>query len=322
MTTEARQSRGENPNADSPERVVRAILLPDTSAQSGLDLPAILRFVRDYWLSIGACAVLGGVAAVAASFAFQPTYRAEVLLAPTSGSNESMGGLGSLIGRYSSLASAVGIGVPGQGGTIPVAIAQLQSRSFIEAFIAEEKIMQALYPGELAPAQSAGKGDGKSLHTLQDGYQRFVRSIMLVKHDKSSDLVTIRIDWEDRELAAKWANALAARLNVVMREDAIEETERSLSYLKAELEKADYVRLKDSISSLMEAQINKRMLALTQPDYAFRVVDPAKPSDANKKVAPKRSIFLVFGFFVGGLLGVLLGLRRLVRKNSMVASAP
>jgi uncharacterized protein involved in exopolysaccharide biosynthesis len=146
--------------------------------------------------------------------------------------------------------------------------------------------------------------------TLQDGYRKFTRRIMLVKHDKVSSLVTIRIDWKDRELAAQWANALAARLNSVMRTTAIQETERSLEYLRAELAKADYVSLKDSISSLMETQVNKRMLALTQPDYAFRVIDPAKPSDANKKIFPKRVVFGVVGAALGTLLGILLSLRR------------
>jgi len=276
----------------------------------------MIRFVREYWVWILSCALLGGTAAVALSFASPRVYRAETLLAPTNGSDEAGGSLGSLVGRYSSLANAVGITVPSETGMVQIAIARLQSRSFIEPFILEENIMPIFYP-EDQQAQNAADQLGAKRHTLQDAYRRFVRSVLLVKHDKSSNLVTIRVDWQDRELAARWANKLVARINTVMRADAIEETDRNLEYLRVELAKADYVSLKDSISSLMEGQINKRMLALTQLDYAFRVLDPAQAPDYNKKIAPRRSIYLVVGFALGSFVGVLLALWRRTRQRGL-----
>jgi len=302
---------------------VRAILLPAYDVEhSVFDLNAILSFIGTHWLAIGVCAILGGSAAVAVSFAFDKVYRAEVLLAPSNVGGDLSGGIQSLIGKYSSLASAVGVGMPGQGGLTPIAIARLKSRSFVEAFITEQKVMAVLYPEE-QPGSQPGAGDPNApTHTLQDGYQLFIGKIMLIRQDKAADLVTIRIDWTNRELAAAWANELVSRLNSVMRADAIEETERSLKYLQTELQRAEYVTLKNSISSLMENQINKRMLAVTQPDYAFRVVDPAKPSDPNKKVFPKRSVFLVLGFALGSFVGALISLRRRGKAKATKPAAP
>jgi uncharacterized protein involved in exopolysaccharide biosynthesis len=194
---------------------------------------------------------------------------------------------------------------------VSVAIARLQSRGFIEGFIADHKIMEVLYPKDFSSSVKAGQAK----HTLQDGYRKFADSIMLVERDKLSDLVTIRIDWTDRELGAQWANALVRRLNEVMRADAMDETDRNLKYLAAELQKAEYVTLRDAIASVMESQINKRMLAITQPEYAFRVLDPAKPSDAKRKQFPKRWIFLIVGSLLSGLLGIALCLRREAKRN-------
>lgn len=315
MTTENRHLAG---GGSDPERVFRAIVLPEShDSASTLDLAAILRFWRSYWLLICSSAIIGGVATFALSFAFAPKYRAEVLLAPTESASDS-GGLQGLLGQYSALAKVAGVGIPGGGGMVPVAVARLQSRGFIESFIADENVMSVLYPDD-APPRAGEKAAADSRRTLQDAYRRFTRSIMLVKHDEDADLVTIRIDWEDRELAARWANILVHRLNAAMRADAIADTELSLKYLETELHKASYTTLKDSISSLMEAQINKRMLAITQPDYVFRVLDPAKPSDKNKKVAPKRSLFLALGVLLGGFIGVLWGLSR--RSNIWAESA-
>jgi uncharacterized protein involved in exopolysaccharide biosynthesis len=303
-----------NVNNDSSEGVVRAILVRDSADQvSAFDVAAIFGFIRKNWLWIFAFALVGAVASVAYTFLLPRTYRAEVLLVPAKGTGESSGGLGGMVGRYSSLASAIGISIPGDSSTVQVAMARLQSRRFIESFIVEQKIMPVLFPEDPVVPPPKAQQDAKA-HTLQDGYRKFVRSILLVKHDKSNDLVTLRVDWVDRELAAQWANQLVARINADMRQDAIQETDHSLEYLRTELAKADFVSLKDSISSLMEAQINKRMLALTQLDYAFRVLDPAQVPDWNKKVAPRRSIYMVFGFALGSFVGALVALRRQARR--------
>lgn len=272
-----------------------------------------MKFIRSYWLVIGLCSMIFAAAGVGVSFLFPRVYRAEALLAPSNVMGEPGSGIDSLIGRYGAIAGAVGIGLPGGDKSTQIAIARLRSRGFVEAFIKEEGIAPILFPDEpIVEAEQVTQD--KSGRTLQDAYRKFVERVMLVKHDKMADLVTIRIDWTDRHLAAAWANKLVQRLNEAMRAEAIEETQRSISYLRTELERADYVKLKDSISSLLETQINKRMLAVTQPDYSFRIVDRAKAPDANKKVSPKRIVFLLIGGILGFISGCLIALAKHSKK--------
>jgi uncharacterized protein involved in exopolysaccharide biosynthesis len=299
-------------STESTGRTLRARLQHEFESPRPLvDYKAVFQFVVKFWILLGVFGVIGGAVGYGISFTFPKQYRTQVLLAPTTGNAESSGGIQGLVSKYSALASAVGIGLPAQQGLVSVAIARLQSRGFIEGFIADQKVMEALYPKDSSSSVTAGEAK----HTLQDGYRKFVDSVMLVERDKSSDIVTIRIDWTDRELGAEWANALVRRLNEVMRADAMGETDRNLKYLAAELQKAEYVTLRDAIASVMESQINKRMLATTQPEYAFRVLDPAKPSDAKRKQFPKRWIFLIVGSLLAGLLGILLCLRREAKQN-------
>jgi uncharacterized protein involved in exopolysaccharide biosynthesis len=299
-------------STESTGRTIRARLQHEFESPRPLvDYKAVLHFVGRFWILLGVFGMIGGAAGYGISFAFPKQYRTQVLLAPTTANSESSGGIQGLVSKYSALASAVGIGLPAQQGLVSIAIARLQSRGFIEGFIADQKIMEVLYPKDFSSSVAAGQAK----HTLQDGYQKFFGSIMLVERDKSSDLVTIRIDWTDRELGAEWANALVSRLNAVMRADAMDETDRNLKYLAVELQKAEYVTLRDAIASVMESQINKRMLAITQPEYAFRILDPAKPSDAKRKQFPKRWIFVLVGGVLAGLLGIVLCLRREAKQN-------
>jgi uncharacterized protein involved in exopolysaccharide biosynthesis len=305
-------------STESTRRTIRARLQHEFESPRPLvDYKAVFHFVGRFWILLAVFGVIGGAVGYGISFTFAKQYRTQVLLAPTTGNAESSGGIQGLVSKYSALASAVGIGLPAQQGLVSVAIARLQSRGFIEGFIADQKVMEALYPKDFWSSVTAGQAK----HTLQDGYRKFVDSVMLVERDKSSDIVTIRIDWTDRELGAEWANALVRRLNEVMRADAMDETDRNLKYLAAELQKAEYVTLRDAIASVMESQINKRMLAITQPEYAFRVLDPAKPSDAKRKQFPKRWIFLIVGSVLAGLLAIVLCLRKEAKRNRTL-SAP
>jgi uncharacterized protein involved in exopolysaccharide biosynthesis len=305
-------------STESTRRTIRARLQHEFESPRPLvDYKAVFHFVGRFWILLAVFGVIGGAVGYGISFTFAKQYRTQVLLAPTTGNAESSGGIQGLVSKYSALASAVGIGLPAQQGLVSVAIARLQSRGFIEGFITDQKVMEALYPKDFWSSVTAGQAK----HTLQDGYRKFVDSVMLVERDKSSDIVTIRIDWTDRELGAEWANALVRRLNEVMRADAMDETDRNLKYLAAELQKAEYVTLRDAIASVMESQINKRMLAITQPEYAFRVLDPAKPSDAKRKQFPKRWIFLIVGSVLAGLLAIVLCLRKEAKRNRTL-SAP
>ena len=317
-TAHVRDPKPEHP-AREPE-IVRAVILPSVAEINAarIDPRLVARFVLRYWLFLGIAAVLGGAGAVGLSYVFTPVYRAEVLVAPVTSDEDSFG-FGSLLSRYGGLASAVGIDIGQSSDSTTQALALLRSRQFIEQFIVDKSLMPVLFPDRF-------KGDAPDPDerppTLQDGYNRFVRKIMLVKQDKTSNLVTLRIDWHDPVVAASWANELIDRINAATREDAIRESERSLEYLRSEFQKADYVTLRESISSVMEAQVNKRMLAQTRPDYSFRIIDPAKPPDPDKYASPRRVLFAAVGFMLGGLIGICLCLFYSRRREARLAERP
>lgn len=176
----------------------------------------------------------------------------------------------------------------------------MRSRTFIEQFISERKLLPVLFPDQ--PSKSA-----------QDAYQLFVRDMFTVQQDKSTHLVTVAIEWTDREQAADWVNDLVSRINDVMRQRAIQISDANLHYLREEWNRSQFTSLRDTASSLMEAQLNSRMMAATQPDYAFRVIDLASPPDANKSVRPKRIVFALLGAMIGGLVSFVLCSMRLSR---------
>jgi len=114
--------------------------------------------------------------------------------------------------------------------------------------------------------------------------------------------VTLAIDWKDPVLAASWANSLVKKVNNRLRTEAVEDAEKSVSYLEQQLARTNSVEIQQAIYRLIETQTKKKMIANTEEDYAFTIIDPAVR--AEKPRSPKK-LRLVFAGALLGLTGVI-----------------
>jgi uncharacterized protein involved in exopolysaccharide biosynthesis len=208
--------------------------------------------------------------------------------------------LRSLAGQYSGLAALAGIQV-GENGQRAANIAVLKSRMFLEGFIESHALLPVLFHERWDAAAGAWRLTGtRPPPSLQDAYSLFIKKILSVNEDKASNLLTVRIDWRDAQQAADWANGLVTSVNEVARRRAVEEAERSMEFLGKELERTQAVEVRQSIYSLLELQISKRMAANTRPDFAFSVIDPAQVPQPTNFVWPNPLVLTAIGFVVGG----------------------
>ena len=230
-----------------------------------------------------------------------PIYRAEALLAPVS--KEKGGQLSALAGQFGGLASLAGINLGGGGGGgIEEAIATLKSREFTNKFIEDESLLSVLFDGEWDKSNKKWS-DVKKQPTLWRAYKKF-KSIRTVSQDNKTGLITLSIDWKDPVLAASWVGKLIKRLNDQLRQEAIMKSKKSILFLEAEIQKTSVIEIKEAIYSLIEAQTKTKMLANTQEEYAFRVLDEAVVPE--EKVKPKRRLIVVLGFILGVMISILL----------------
>ena len=140
--------------------------------------------------------------------------------------------------------------------------------------------------------------------TLAQAYRHFSHDICLITQDKKTGLVTLQIDWTNPEEAAAWANKLIARLNLEMRDRAIQKADASVGYLDKEMASTSAVEIHLAVSHLIENEVKQRMLANVTPEYAFRIVDKAALPDRSDVVKPKKLLLLLAGPFVGLFLGI------------------
>ncbi|GFE82008.1 LPS biosynthesis protein [Steroidobacter agaridevorans] len=271
-----------------------------------IDIRELLARLRTRWMWILASVVVCTALTSAMAFLSTPVYRGSVVLTAADSEVAGMsGGLGSALGQLGGLASLAGISVGADGSATEEALAVLRSRQFTDAFIRDLQLMPILFPKLWDKQTGTWRTDIEAPPTPAQAYKYFDKRVRSIFRDKKTNLVTVNVDWRDRELAAQWANELVQRLNAEMRARAIERTNASVGYLETELKTTTTVATRDAINRLIETQIKQRMLANVTPEYAFRVVDKALPPDADDPIKPKKLLLLVAGPVIGLALGVV-----------------
>jgi uncharacterized protein involved in exopolysaccharide biosynthesis len=254
-----------------------------------------------------AVAAASGLLAFLVSFAIAPVYIGQAVLLPVKGSS----GAGSLFQLPSALGELASMaGVSAGAGDATEALETLQSRALAERFIKEHGLLDTLVQPSLLRRVIGRSTEIPPTKELNLAITRFRESIVNVVEDKRTGVVHLSVFWKDPNLAADWANGLVSLVNQELRAKALDESKRRLDYLNAEAERTNVVGVKEAVYRVIEAEIKAMMLANARSEFAFRVIDPAAPPERDDYVRPNRAAFLLVGFFLGGLVTIVIRQRR------------
>ena len=274
-----------------------------------VDVRRVLAYLwqRRRLLALSVASVASAFTVVA--FLTRPVYRATSVLLPVSSERDSLSGsLSSALGSLGGLASIAGINIGNGNAGTEEALAVLRSRQFTEKFIYDKNLAPKLFPRKWDAAAGRWRVKADDQPTPAQAFKYFDGKIRSIIEDRKTGLISLQIDWRDRNEAASWANELAQRLNAEMRDRAIAKAEASLGFLEKELTSTATVETRSSINRLIETQIGKRMMADVSPEYAFRIVDRAMAPDEDDFVWPRKILLIAAGLVLGLAIGVALAL--------------
>ena len=262
--------------------------------------------------------VLATAIAVMVALSKPNIYKSEAVLAPV---GKSAGG--GLASKYGGLASLAGISLPSTGvDKTGIALEFLQSREFLRQFIQR-------HPDVLPELMAVDKWDSgsnelifndsvydaknnvwlreavaprKAEPSVQEAHAAF-SGMLSVATDKNSGLVTIGIEHRSPYVAQKWVSWLVDDINQVIRDQDVEQAEKSIAYLKEQISETAVADLQAGFFEMIQDQIQTIMLAKATPEYLFKTIDPAVVPEL--KVKPKRALIVVLGGLLGGMLGVM-----------------
>jgi uncharacterized protein involved in exopolysaccharide biosynthesis len=271
--------------------------------QQTLSIAGMFAVARRYWLLVVACTLVFAVAAVVVAIRSKPVFRAEVVSVPVDG--EEAGGLQGLADQLGGLGAFAGIALGG-GGQNSEHVAILKSRALARGLIEEANLMPILFADRWDEGNRAWIDDGSPAPTLHKAQEKFRSDVASVLEDRTGGTVIVRVEWTDPELAAEWAAALLARANAVAKARAIQEAQASIDFLQERLQVTQSLEVRQAIYRLMESHLKQMVVASGRREYAFRTVDPARASDRDDFVRPKRKLLVAVGLCVGFSVGLVL----------------
>lgn len=246
---------------------------------------------RRKWRIIGVAFAVSVVVA-GLSLLLPNWYTAEVTLAPGEERTSA-----ALAGPFSSLANLAGISVG--GGDTTEAVAVLKSRDLARTFIERENLLTVIFAEQWDAQQKRWKDtDPEKQPDMRDAVRYWDQALRSVAEDRRTRIVKLTVEWKDAELAAKWANGFADLLNERMRQRALDDAQTSIEYLRNELVKTNEVVLQQSISRLIETEMQKLMMARGNPEFAFRIIDRAEVP--KRKSSPPRALLTIGAGFLTG----------------------
>lgn len=274
------------------------LLPPNERERPGLRIRELwgILWGRKFW--IVAITAFFSLTAVTYALLAEQWFKAEVVLIPARTNSGASGQLGGLLG----LASLAGLSLNGRGDGVE-ALAVLRSDEFIRSFIDEYQLLPVLFADKWDSAARRWKSSNPMEQPdVRDAVRYFQRTICQVVEDQRTGLVTVSIEWKNRETAAEWANQLVARVNEQMRQRVLVQSENNVKFLREELAATNIATLQQSASHLLENEMQTLMLARGNQEFAFRVVDHA--SVPKWRSRPRRGLIVSAATLAGGFFAV------------------
>lgn len=251
-----------------------------------------------------------------------PIYRVQVVMMPASDKEL---GMSSMLGSLSEVAGIAGLGSAfGGPGSGQEAMAVLKSRAFTARFISEHNLLPELFYKDWDPVGKRWTNSSpKRIPTLNDGVRMFDTQVRRVSTSEVPGLITLTVDWSDRQLAVDWARLMVHEVNEEMRSRAKTEAQQAVDYLNKEMEKTSVVELRDAMAKLTESELRNLMMASVREEYALKILDPPLLPDAKRPIWPKRPLIVALAIPLGMILAAFyaLGLGAIARQRELLRSA-
>ena len=255
------------------------------------------------------------IASVLGSLSLTNYYKSESLLLARS-TTETKG-----LSQFSGLAAMAGVSLPSSGeDKAAQTIALIQSRKFVSHLLRFDSILPSLIApksynnssGELffdkkLYDSEAKKWNIKPIPSYIEAHEKYME-MMSISQDKKTGFISINIEHISPVFAKDLLDLIIRECNELLRKKDMEESKEGLEYLTSELAKTPFIEIKESINSLIEAQLETQMLTQINEDYILIEIEP--PFVPEKKSKPSRALICVLGTILGGMLSMCIVLTR------------
>ena len=225
-------------------------------------------------------------------------YKSESILAPTESDNS----LSAQLMSISPIARLGGMNIPQENSSkSEEALARIQSYDFFVKYF-----LPNIDSRNLSSIKKWDSSDNKIIYFKENensskpsNQELFIayNEILSINKNLENSFINISIAHQSPYIAKEWLNLIIDSINNSMRNEYIIIAENSINFLKSSLEDTNVQPIKDSISDLLENQLQALMLAKSNDDYIFKRL--SSPVASEYKDSPNRTTICILGAFIG-----------------------
>jgi len=284
----------------------------DLETNDGLDMMEIIDTLWNQKMLIIKMTACTAVLSVIFSLTLTNYYESESLL--VAADSQDTGGVSQLAG----LASIAGIGINGSGDSVIEIIELIRSREFVKHLISFDGVLAGIMASEsynagtqelfLKDSYNPETKKWKSKPSYLQAHKKYRDKILEITQSKRTGVVSIKIEHISPIFAKDLLELIIKEANSLKRKRDLEVSSEALSFLKQELSKTALVEIRESINALIEAQLERQMMAKINEDYVLIEIEP--PYIPDRKSRPHRAQICILGTLLGGILSVIVVLIR------------
>jgi uncharacterized protein involved in exopolysaccharide biosynthesis len=142
-----------------------------------------------------------------------------------------------------------------------------------------------------------------NLPSSQDAYKVY-RKILSINSESRNSFINISIEHQSPVIAKKWLDIIIIQINESLRSADQNQAQKSINYLNEVQKSINIESMKDALAVLLEDQMQTLMLASSNENYVFKIIDA--PIAPEKKSSPNRSMISIIGAILGIMLTFLI----------------
>ena len=246
---------------------------------------------------------------IIATLSMQDIYESKAILSPTEKRSQP-----SVPTNILGLAGITGLNIVSGGSGVDEGIEILKSYNFFKNFLETGSIKENLfalkkwdkrsntliYDEKLFDSKEGiWKVDSEKIPSSQEAFVEF-QKIFSISQDPKTSFVTLTINHPSPSVAKDWLDRVIYLINETTRKAEAEEARKSIDYLMIQMEQTDFTEVKKVLSELVKNQLQIAMLADSNPDFLFKVIEP--PIVPEEKKSPQRAILVLLITLIGSLL--------------------
>lgn len=234
----------------------------------------------------------------------------------------------SVLSQYSGLASLAGIGLPGsQGDEVVETMEIIKSREFVKHLITFDNVLPSIMAAKSYDPSSRKLffdeevydrktnswirkplNNKLSTPSYLEVHKHYLANVLHITRSDVTGFVSLGVEHISPIFAKEFLELIIKEANSLKREKDIVNSSKALDFLKNELSTTSLVEIKESINQLIKAQLETRMMAKINDEYALSLIEP--PYVPEEKSKPNRTLIVILTTLLGVMLSLIFVLVR------------